>query len=110
MINQRIDALSADIGKIAKPPPFNLANVVQILAIVLGFVVTVYTALGLSERISDVSTHQADAERRIEATVGASELRLATKLDKLNDQFTSMDERTSRIEGEQSAKAAPHSK
>jgi len=101
LINQRIDALSAEISKIAKPPTFRVADVVQVLAIVLGLALT---AFGLSERIADLSTHQADAERRLDASMNAAELRLGTKLDKLADQFTSMDERTARIEGERAAK------
>jgi hypothetical protein len=101
MINQRLDKLANDVDKIAKPPTFRIADVVELLAIVLGLAIT---AFGLSERISDTSTHQAEAERRLDATISATETRLGAKVDKLSDQFTAMDERTSRIEGERATK------
>jgi hypothetical protein len=106
LINQRLDTLAGEIEKIAKPPTFRVADVVQILAVVIGLVVAGFTAFGLSERISDVGRHQDDAERRIDASMNAMELRIQAKLEKLNDQFTSMDERTSRIEGAKSAAPA----
>jgi hypothetical protein len=104
MINHRLDKLAGDVDKIAKPPTFRIADVVQILAIVVGLVITGIAAFGLSERISDLSSHQADAERRIDASMNATETRLGTKVDKLGDQFAAMDERTSRIEGERTVK------
>ena len=68
----------------------------------IGLVIGGFAALGLTERISDVNTHQADVERRIDASTNAMEQRLGARLDKLSEQFTAMDERTSRLEGEQS--------
>jgi hypothetical protein len=104
LINQRLDKLAGDIDKIAKPPTFRIADIVQVLAIVVGLVITGIAAFGLSERISDLGIHQADSERRLDATMNATEVRLGAKVEKLSDQFTSMDERTSRLEGERSVK------
>jgi hypothetical protein len=104
LINQRLDKLNNDIEKIAKPPTFRIADIVQVLAIVVGLVITGIAAFGLTERISDLGIHQADAERRLDATMNATEVRLGAKVEKLSDQFTTMDERTSRLEGEKSAK------
>jgi hypothetical protein len=104
LINQRLDKLAGDFDKIAKPPTFRIADIVQVLAIVVGLVITGIAAFGLSERISDLSVHQADSERRLDATMNATEIRLGAKVEKLSDQFMSMDERTSRLEGEKSPK------
>jgi hypothetical protein len=100
LINQRLDKLAGEVEKIAKPPTFRIADIVQVLAIVVGLVITGIAAFGLSERISDLGIHQADSERRLDATMNATEVRLGAKVEKLSDQFTSMDERTSRLEGE----------
>jgi hypothetical protein len=105
MINQRLDKLADDVDRIAKPPTFRIADVVQILAIVVGLVITGISAFGLTERISDLSSHQGEAERRLDAAMSATETRLGTKVDKLSDQFATMDERTSRIEGERATKS-----
>jgi multisubunit Na+/H+ antiporter MnhC subunit len=102
LINQRLDKLVGEFEKIAKPPQFRLADVVGLIAIVIGFAVG---AFGLSERIADVSKHQGDAETRLDGSINAMEQRLGTRLDKLGDQFSSMDERTARLEGEKAIKS-----
>lgn len=107
LVNQRLDKLAGEVEKISKPPHFTVANVVELLVIVIGLVVT---GFGLSERISDVSKHQDDVERRLDTSISAAEQRINTRLDKMNDQFTTLDERTSRLEGEKAAVAAKPSK
>jgi hypothetical protein len=99
MINQRLDTLAGDLSRVAKPPQFRLADVFNLLAIIVGFVVAGIAAFGLGERISDGRTDQAASELRIKDSVGALEVRLGTKLDKLSDQFSAMSDRTSRLEG-----------
>jgi hypothetical protein len=103
VINQRLDALATEMGKIAKPPTFRVADVVQLLVIVVGIVIAGIAGFGLSERITDFGGNLAEAERRVNASMSAMELRLQAKLDKLSDQFTSMDERASRLEGEKAS-------
>ena len=103
IINQRLDKLDGDIVKIAKPPTSRVADVIQVLAIVVGLVITGIAAFGLSERMTDLSSHQGDSERQLDAAMRATEARLGAKVDKLSDQFTLMDERTARLEGEKSA-------
>jgi len=99
MVNQRLDQLAGEISRVAKPPQFRLADVVQLLVIVAGMIVAGFTALGLSQRISDGRTDQAASELRIKDSLSAVESRLGTKLDKLSDQFSAMSDRTSRLEG-----------
>lgn len=105
LVNSRLDALTAQVDKIAKPPHFRIADVVTLIALIVGFATALIVGFGLSERISEANTRQSDTERRLDASVAATELRLGAKLDKLSDQFTAMDERTSRLEGEKSSKA-----
>lgn len=104
LVNSRLDKLAGDVEKIAKPPHFRLADVATLIAVILGFATALIVGFGLSERISEVNGHQTEAERRIDSNMNAMEMRLGAKLDKLSDQFTSMDERTSRLEGEKSVK------
>jgi uncharacterized coiled-coil protein SlyX len=104
VINQRLDTLTTQLGQVAKPPHFRLAEVIELSVIVIGLVVAGFTALGLNERITDVSNNLAAAEQRLTASMNAMELRLQNKLDKLSEQFTTMDERISRIEGQNSVK------
>jgi hypothetical protein len=103
LINQRLDILSRDIEKVAKPPHFRVADVVELVAIIAGIAVAIFTGLGLSERISEVSKHQTETEQRLDQSMTASEQRIAGRLDKMSDQFTALDERISRIEGEKVA-------
>jgi hypothetical protein len=98
-INQRLNNLSEQVRRIASPPTFRVADVVNLLVIVIGLVIAGFTAFGLSERITDLNGSLAEAERRVTAAINGTELRLQSKLDKLSDQFISMDERTSSLEG-----------
>lgn len=104
-LSQRIDTLTAEIAKAHKPPTFRLADSIEIIGIIIGLIVGGLTAFGLSERINDVNAHQADAERRLESRMDGIENRIGNKIDKLSDQFTKMDERTSTLEGKLSNKA-----
>lgn len=99
MVNQRLDKLADELGRVAKPAQFRLADVLNLLAIIVGFVVAGFAAFGLNERISDGRIDQAASELRIKDGVSAIEVRLGTKLDKLSDQFSAMSDRTSRLEG-----------
>lgn len=100
LLNQRLDKLAGEIEKISKPPHFRVADVVELVAIIVAIAVASFTALGLSERISEVSKHQSEVEQRLDQAINNSEQRVGQRLDKLSDQFTALDERTSRIEGE----------
>jgi hypothetical protein len=107
MINQRLDTLAGDISRVAKPSQFRLGDALNLVAIVVGFVVAWFAAFGLSQRISDGRIDQAASELRIKDSVGALEVRLGTKLDKLSDQFSTMSDRTSRLEGAASTNTTP---
>jgi hypothetical protein len=104
-VNKRIEELSAKIDGLAKPPAFRAADIISLLAIVIGFSAAAFTGLGLAQRISDLNTNQGQAEQRISSGINATELRLQAKIDKLNDQFLSINERLSRMEGADAAKA-----
>jgi hypothetical protein len=106
LVNQRLDDLSKDFEKLAKPPTFRIADVVSLLVIVLGLAAAGFTALGLSDRISDLNANIAHAELRLNSSISATELRLQAQLDKLGAQLTSIDERLSRIEGANNTKPA----
>ena len=101
-VNQRLNALTEQVGRIASPPAFRVADVVNLLVIAVGVIVAAFTAFGLSERITEIHTSLAEAERRVTAAMSGMDLRLQSKLDKLGDQFMSVDERTSRLEGARS--------
>jgi hypothetical protein len=107
MINQRLETLADQLSRVAKPAQFRLADALNLLAIMIGLVVAGIAAFGLSERISDGRTDQAASELRIKDSVGALEVRLGTKLDKLSDQFSAMSDRTSRLEGAASTNTTP---
>jgi len=77
---------------------------VQLGVIVVGLAVALITAFGLNERITDLKGDQAAAEARLDASITASEGRLNSRLDKLSDQFTRLDERTSTLEGQKGQK------
>lgn len=98
-INQRLETLTEQVGRISSPPKFNLADLLQIGMIVVGFVVATFTALGLSERISDLNNNLTQSEQRVTNAMNAAELRLQSTLDKLNALFISLDERLSKLEG-----------
>lgn len=110
LINQRLDQLNDEIGKVSAPPAFRTADVVNFIAIVIGVFIAIIGAFNLSERISDVRidqgtmeqrirSDQSAAEQRIGDNIKATEGRIAPRLDKLNDQFNALDERISKIEG-----------
>jgi len=103
LINQRLESLTDELSRVAKPPQFRLADVMQLIAIVVGVLIALIGAFSLSERISDVRADEAATERRLTDAISAAELRLGSKLEKLNEQFTSMDERISRMEGQKTA-------
>jgi hypothetical protein len=104
LINQRLDILSATITGMAKPPQFRLADALQLGVIVVGLIVAGFTALGVNDRVSDIKADLAGSELRIKDNATGLENRLGIKLDKLSDQFSAMDERTSHLEGQMSAK------
>jgi hypothetical protein len=106
LVNQRLDTLADELSRVAKPPQFRLADVLNFLVIIVGIAVAGITAFGLRERISDGRTDQAASELRIKDSVNALEIRLGTKLDKLSDQFSAMSDRTSRLEGAAAATSA----
>jgi hypothetical protein len=99
LINQRLDNLSNDLSRVSAPPAFRFADVIQLIAIFVGILVVLLGAFNLSERISEIRSDQATAERRVTDGVNAVENRLGSRLDKLNDQFISINERISRMEG-----------
>jgi uncharacterized protein YdcH (DUF465 family) len=110
LMNQRLDQLKDEISKVSSPPSFRAADVVQLLAIVIGVLIAIGSAFNLSERISDVRTDQSAMEQRIRTDQSAieqrigenfktTEGRIAPRLDRLSDQFNSIDERISKIEG-----------
>jgi hypothetical protein len=118
LINQRLDQFKDEISKVSAPPSFRTADVVQLLAIVIGVLIAIGGAFNLSERISDVRTDQSAMEQRIRTdqsgmeqrigdNVKATEGRIAPRLDRLNDQFNSIDERISKIEGASTAGNPP---
>jgi hypothetical protein len=102
-VNARLEELAKEIGRVSKPPTFRLADMVQLGVIVLGLAVAMITAFGLNERINDLSAGQTAAEMRLRTDISATENRLGSRLEKLSDQFTKIDERTSTIEGQRSA-------
>jgi len=104
LVNQRLDNLKDELSRVSKPPQFRLADGVELATIILALIVAWFTAMGLNDRISDVNAHQAETERRLESHMDAMETRLGQKMDKLGDQFTRMDERTSTLEGKLSSK------
>ncbi|MGO9991137.1 MAG: hypothetical protein ACLPTF_01300 [Steroidobacteraceae bacterium] len=103
LVNQRLDKLTGELEKVSKPPTFRTADVINLIVIVIGVMVALISAFGLSERISELSKHASDAEGRLGQQLSASEQRVTQRLDKLSEQFTALDERTSRIEGAQSS-------
>jgi uncharacterized coiled-coil protein SlyX len=108
-VNKRLEELAKAMASVEKPPVFRIADIISLLVIVSGLAAAVFTALGLSQRISDLNINQGQAEQRISAGISATELRVQSKIDKLSDQFTSMNERLSHIEGADAAKASkPH--
>jgi hypothetical protein len=102
LINQRLDRLAGEVERVSKPPHFRIADVIELVAIVVGLAFTGIAAFQLGDRISELSRHQDQAEQRLDQGMIAMEQRLGSKLDRLSDQFTSMDERTARLEGEKS--------
>lgn len=105
-VNNRLDELTRVVDTIAKPPAFRLVDMLSLLVIIFGLAGGVFTALGLSQRVTDLNVNQGQAEQRITSAMSAMELRLQAKLDKLSDQFISMNERLSRIEGADANKAS----
>jgi len=109
---------NAEAGeRITAAPSFRLADIVNLSAILASAVVAIFTAFGLSERISEVGRHQTEFEQRIEGRIDKLGTRLDERIDKLSDrvdklsdrldqqiervsgQITGLDERLSRIEG-----------
>jgi hypothetical protein len=99
-LNARIEALTDQVSRLATPPTFRIADMVQLGIIVIGLIIAMFTALGLSSRIDDVGKTQTAAESRVTAAVTATETRITTRLDKLNDRVTAIGERTANIEGQ----------
>jgi hypothetical protein len=104
ILSQRLESLTTQVSLITKPPTLRLAETLQLVMIAIGLLIALIGAFSLSDRIADVRADQAASEIRIKESVGALEVRLSTKLDKLSDQFSSMDERTARLEGAQESK------
>jgi hypothetical protein len=84
-------------------PTFRLADIIKLVVVVIGLAIALISAFGLNERINDLSAGQAAAESRVSANISATENRLGSRLDKLSDQFTRVDERTSTLEGQRSS-------
>jgi|HubBroStandDraft_6_1064221.scaffolds.fasta_scaffold202639_2 hypothetical protein len=99
LINQKLADFSDKLSRVAEPPQFRLADMIQLGVIVIGFIIAIFTAFNLSERISDVRADQAAMERRIIDNMSAAETRISPKLDKLNDLYIAIIERISRLEG-----------
>jgi hypothetical protein len=89
MINRSLATLNENISKLARPPPFRLADVLALFGAIVVLAIAALGAWGLSDRINHVDDHVDRVEDKISA-----------KLDKLSDQITRMDERTSAIEGQ----------
>lgn len=89
MLAARLEEVASEVGKLAKPPAFRIADMLEIAGIVIGVGVALIAAFGLNERIGDLSRDQA-----------AAELRVTSRLDRLSDQVIQLDERTSRLEGQ----------
>jgi hypothetical protein len=99
-LNTRLDNLADQISRISNPPSFRLADSIQLAAIVIGLIVAIIGAFGLNERINELSRDQAASEARTNGAITAAETRLTSRLDKLGDQFTRVDERTATLEGQ----------
>jgi len=93
MLAARLEELGAEVSKLAKPPTFRVADMLEIAGIVIGVGVALFAAFGLNERIGDLGRDQA-----------AAELRITSRLDRLSDQVTQLDERTSRLEGQKAGR------
>ena len=100
LVNQRLDNLATEIGRISKPAQFRMADLLTVGTVVIGFILAFLTASGLDKRIDNMRVDQAAAERRLSEGNAAMELRLGAKLEKLSDQFSAFAERIARIEGE----------
>ena len=100
-LSKRMDDLATEVRAMPKPASFRLADGLQLAAIGVALLIAVFTAFGLSTRIDDVKTGQTGAESRINGQITSSEQRVTTRLDKLNDQFINLDERTATVEGAQ---------
>ncbi len=87
-----------------KPPMFRPADILQFVALVVAFIIAMFTAFGLNNRIDDLKQRQSDAERRIDGRIDGVETRLGIKIDHLGDKFGDADERLSRLEGKSGVK------
>lgn len=92
MLAARLEEMAGEVSKLASPPTFRVADMLEIAGIVIGVGVTLIAAFGLNERISDLSREQA-----------AAELRITSRLDHLSEQVIQLDERASRLEGQKAA-------
>jgi hypothetical protein len=99
MLAARLEEVASEVGKVAKPPTFRMSDMLELGAIAIGIAVALISAFSLNERISDLSQQQTAAEQRINASVTAAEQRVTSRLDKLSDQFTELNERTAKMEG-----------
>ena len=104
MINQRLDILAGELGRVGKPATFSIADILQIAIVLLTLGGAVLGLFNLSDRISDLKTDLLAAERRTTDNMAAAEVRLSSKIDKLSDQLTKVDERASRLEGSKTGK------
>jgi uncharacterized coiled-coil protein SlyX len=103
MLAARLEEVATEVGKLAKPAAFRVSDMLELGAIAIGIAVALISAFSLNERISELSRQQAAAEQRIDGSVMATEQRVTSRLDKLSDQFTQLDERTSKVEGEKAS-------
>ena len=100
-LSKRLDALAEEVRNIPRPNSFRLADGISLAVIVIGLLIALYTASGLGARIDDIKASQASSENRTDGEITSAEARITTRLDKLNDQFISLDERSAKMEGGQ---------
>lgn len=99
MLAARLEEVAGELARVAKPPTFRTADMLELAAIAIGVAVALISAFSLNERIDDLNKAQSAAELRLSASIAASEARVTGRLDKLDDQFTRLDERASALEG-----------
>ena len=98
-LSKRVEELTDEISRLEKPKNFRLADILQIGAVVIAVLVAIFTAFGLNNRIDDLVKGQGAAEARISSQITASESRLGSRIDRLDDRLTKVGERTATIEG-----------
>lgn len=101
-LSARLDEVTRQVSLIAKPKAFRAADVLTLVAIAAALFVSVFTALGLRDRIGDLVTAQTSSDTRLSGQINSSEVRLTARLDRLDDRITSLQDQP------HEARRAPH--